>query len=619
MIAEVNGEERDLASPLPDGDAVAIVTDDDRPGPAHASATRRPTCWPRPCSTCSRGPRSASARRSRTASTTTSSCPTAATFTPDDLDRIDARMREIIAETPALRPRRDPRRRGPRALRRPPVQAGDHRRRRPTTRCRPRASGLVRTYENPPDFIDLCRGPARPRHGPPRPLQADAGRRRLLAGRRAATRCCSASTARRGTSKTGPRRPPPPPRGGRASATTASSAPSSTCSRFPDEIGRRPRRLPPEGRHRAPADGGLQPPAPRGRRLRVRLLAAHHQGRRCSRPAGTSTGTPTACTRPWSWTSGTEYYLKPMNCPFHILIFRQPAAVATASCRCGCSSSARCTATRSRASSTASRASGASPRTTPTSSAPRSRWPTSWSPPRLRVSVLRDFGLDDFYLELSTKPEGKAVGTDEEWDEATEALRRALEAQGPRARASTRAAARSTARRSTVQVRDAIGRTWQLSTIQVDFQLPAALRPRVRRRRQRAPPADHDPPRPVRLDRAVLRRAASSTTPAPSRPGWRRCRSGCCRSATTTSAYAGQAGRPAAGRGLPGRHGRRRRAARRPHPQGQAGEAARTSWWSATTTSRTAPSASTPAAARSSGTSASTTSSTAWPPTSSAT
>ena len=35
----------------------------------------------------------------------------------------------------------------------------------------------------------------------------------------------------------------------------------------------------------------------------------------------------------------------------------------------------------------------------------------------------RDYGLDDFYLELSTKPEGKAVGTDEEWDEATEALR----------------------------------------------------------------------------------------------------------------------------------------------------------------------------------------------------
>ena len=58
-----------------------------------------------------------------------------------------------------------------------------------------------------------------------------------------------------------------------------------------------------------------------------------------------------------------------------------------------------------------------------------------------------------------------------------------------------------------VQARDAIGRTWQMSTIQLDFQEPQRFEHRVRRRRQRAPPADHDPPRPVRLDRAVLRRA----------------------------------------------------------------------------------------------------------------
>ena len=49
---------------------------------------------------------------------------------------------------------------------------------------------------------------------------------------------------------------------------------------------------------------------------------------------------------------------------------------------------------------------------------------------RFVLDLLRDYGLDDFYLELSTKPEGKAVGTDEEWDEATEALRVAAEAMG---------------------------------------------------------------------------------------------------------------------------------------------------------------------------------------------
>ena len=64
------------------------------------------------------------------------------------------------------------------------------------------------------------------------------------------------------------------------------------------------------------------------------------------------------------------------------------------------------------------------------------------------LDLLRDYGLDDFYLELSTKPPGKAVGTDEEWDEATEALRAAAAGQGPRRSCSTRAAARSTARRS---------------------------------------------------------------------------------------------------------------------------------------------------------------------------
>ncbi len=50
------------------------------------------------------------------------------------------------------------------------------------------------------------------------------------------------------------------------------------------------------------------------------------------------------------------------------------------------------------------------------------------------LDLLRDFGLDDFYLELSTTPAGKAVGTDEEWDEATEALRAVATATGSRAR-----------------------------------------------------------------------------------------------------------------------------------------------------------------------------------------
>ncbi len=87
------------------------------------------------------------------------------------------------------------------------------------------------------------------------------------------------------------------------------------------------------------------------------------------------------------------------------------------------------------------------------------------------LDLLRDYGLDDFYLELSTKPPDKAVGSDEEWDEATEVLRKVASGKdldlvldegggafyGPKI---------------SVQARDAIGRTWQMSTIQLDFQTP---------------------------------------------------------------------------------------------------------------------------------------------------
>ncbi len=88
------------------------------------------------------------------------------------------------------------------------------------------------------------------------------------------------------------------------------------------------------------------------------------------------------------------------------------------------------------------------------------------------LGVLEDFGLSDFYLELSTRPEGKAIGADEDWERATAALSRAAGLKelelvldegggafyGPKI---------------SVQARDAIGRSWQMSTLQLDFQEPA--------------------------------------------------------------------------------------------------------------------------------------------------
>jgi threonyl-tRNA synthetase len=87
------------------------------------------------------------------------------------------------------------------------------------------------------------------------------------------------------------------------------------------------------------------------------------------------------------------------------------------------------------------------------------------------LGLLADYGLDDFYLELSTRNEEKYVGTDAQWESATEALRQAAESTGLELVLDPGGAA-FYAPKISVQARDAIGRTWQLSTIQVDFQLP---------------------------------------------------------------------------------------------------------------------------------------------------
>ena len=87
------------------------------------------------------------------------------------------------------------------------------------------------------------------------------------------------------------------------------------------------------------------------------------------------------------------------------------------------------------------------------------------------LNLLRDYGLNDFYLELSTKNPEKFVGEDSDWAEATEALRKAATAQKLELVLDEGGAAFYGPKIS-VQAKDAIGRTWQMSTIQVDFQLP---------------------------------------------------------------------------------------------------------------------------------------------------
>jgi threonyl-tRNA synthetase len=87
------------------------------------------------------------------------------------------------------------------------------------------------------------------------------------------------------------------------------------------------------------------------------------------------------------------------------------------------------------------------------------------------LSVLRQFGFDDFEFKLSTRDMEKSVGSDEIWDKATTALREALNRHGVEYSVKEGDAA-FYGPKIDIDVRDAIGRKWQLSTIQCDFNLP---------------------------------------------------------------------------------------------------------------------------------------------------
>ena len=111
------------------------------------------------------------------------------------------------------------------------------------------------------------------------------------------------------------------------------------------------------------------------------------------------------------------------------------------------------------------------------------------------LGLLRAFGLTEFEAELATRPD-KFVGEPEEWDEATEALRQALETAGiPYVVAEGEGA--FYAPKIDVHVRDAIGRRWQVSTLQVDFQLP-------QRFDMEYVGADNDRHRPYMIHRALF-------------------------------------------------------------------------------------------------------------------
>jgi threonyl-tRNA synthetase len=116
---------------------------------------------------------------------------------------------------------------------------------------------------------------------------------------------------------------------------------------------------------------------------------------------------------------------------------------------------------------------------------------------RFVLDLLGDYGLDDFYLELSTRDDSpKFIGSDEDWDEATAALRSAAEESGLDLVPDPGGAAFYGPKIS-VQAKDAIGRTWQMSTIQVDFNFPKRFNLEYQA-------ADGSRQRPVMIHRALF-------------------------------------------------------------------------------------------------------------------
>jgi threonyl-tRNA synthetase len=170
---------------------------------------------------------------------------------------------------------------------------------------------------------------------------------------------------------------------------------------------------------------------------------------------------------------GQEYYLKPMNCPFHNLIFRSRGrSYRELPLRLSEFGSVY----RYEKSGTLSgltRVRGMTQDDTHiyvTADQVKGELTHSLD---FVLQTLRDYGLNDFYLELSTKEEGnpKFIGDDSLWVEATETLREVAEGSGLELVPDPGGAAFYGPKIS-VQARDAIGRTWQMSTIQLDFNQP---------------------------------------------------------------------------------------------------------------------------------------------------
>jgi threonyl-tRNA synthetase len=467
VIAEIDGVERDLSATLADGSTVAIVTDTSERGlytirhsTAHVLAQAVLDLFP--------GATFAIGPPVQDGFYYDFQLPAGGTFTPEDLDRIDVRMREIIKERQPFIRDDIPNDRARVIFKDHPfkLEIIDGEADDPTSVSEP---GFSRTYENPPKFIDLCRGPHVPDTG------THLGHFKLMR---------VAGAYWRGDEK----RPMLQRIYGTAWASKQDLADylhrleeaekrdhrklgvELDLFSFPDEIG-----------------SGLAVFHPKGglvRRLMEDYSRARHEKagyefvysphitkQHLFETSGHLDWYADGMYPPMELDGGQNYYLKPMNCPFHNLIYRSrqrsyrelPLRLFEFG-----------TVYRYEKSGVVhglTRVRGMTQDDAHIYTTKEQMGEELRSLLTFVLDLLRDYGLDDFYLELSTKPPEKSVGTDEEWDEATETLRQAAESFGLELVMDEGGGAFYGPKIS-VQARDAIGRTWQMSTIQLDFQLP---------------------------------------------------------------------------------------------------------------------------------------------------
>jgi threonyl-tRNA synthetase len=466
VIATIDDIERDLVTPLHDGARVGIITEDSERGlytirhsTAHVLAQAVLDLFPG--ATFGIGP------PVENGFYYDFELPDRGTFTPDDLERIDARMREIIKE-------KQPFLRDEISSEQARVVFKDHRYKLeiidgqaddPTSVTE---SGTVRTYENPPRFIDLCRGP----HVP------DTGRLGHFKLMRVA-----------GAYWRGDEKNPMLQRiygtawHSKAALEAHLTMLEEAAKRdhrklgveldlfsFPDEIGSGLAVFHPKGGivRKIMEDYSRQRHEEAGYEF---VYSPHITKQELFDTSGHLDWFADGMFPPMELDGGANYYLKPMNCPFHCLIFRSRTRSYRELPIRMFEFGSVYRYEKSGVVHGLTRVRGMTQDDAHIFTTKENMREELDSLLTFVLDLLSDYGLDDFYLELSTKPEQKAIGSDEIWIEATETLREVALARqldlvlddgggafyGPKI---------------SVQARDAIGRSWQLSTIQLDFNEP---------------------------------------------------------------------------------------------------------------------------------------------------